>query len=72
MKPEVIRRQVANAKAVAAGLHDAASVCGPDQDALRARLMGGAREIDVLIALVESLEHIAKINHDTIVQRRAS
>lgn len=69
MKPEIIHRQVAHAQAVAAGMHDAALLCKPEQAALSARLMGGARQIDALVALVESLLLIATINAETIKNR---
>lgn len=72
MRIEIIQRQLNEARARAAGLHDAALACTPEQSALRARLMGAAHGFDTLIALVESLALIAKINHDTVVHREAS
>jgi len=70
--PPIIQRRVDNAEAVAAGLRDAAGVCASGQEPLRNRLLAGAHSIDELIALLESATWVAKLNHDTILNREAS
>lgn len=68
MLPPVVQRQIEHAEAVAAGLHEAASVCQTGQEALRARLIEGGQTIKIMVALAKSATWAAKVNHDTIVE----
>ena len=69
MTPAHVSMRVATAKAVSAGLRDAAGYCRSDQDALRARLVQSAQTIDELVVLLEQATFVAKLNHDTITAR---
>lgn len=70
MLPPVVQRQIEHAEAVATGLHEAASVCQPGQEALRTRLDEGGHTIAILVALVKSATWAAQVNKQTIVEMR--
>lgn len=72
MLPPIVERQVSEAEAVAAGLRDTAGLCTSGQEALRTRFLQGAHAIDTLAALARCATWVAKLNHDTIVNREAS
>ena len=72
MLPTIVKRRVDHAQATAAGLCDAAGACTSQQEALRARLLSGAHAIDELVALLESATWVAKLNHDTILNRETA
>lgn len=61
-------KEARTAVAVAEGLRDAAAQCGPQQQALRARLIVAATCIDVLRELL--LRAIAKPNRSECVELR--
>lgn len=61
--------RVGHAKAVSAGLREAAGYCIESQAALRERLTLAAQTIDELVMLLEQTEFVAKLNHDVIVAR---
>jgi esterase/lipase len=66
--PVIVKRRVNNAKAVSANLRSTAS----EFPNTAPRLTQAAQTIDELIALLESATWVAKLNHDTIVNREAS
>jgi hypothetical protein len=68
--PPIVERRISFAEAVAEGHRQAASLCSPGQEALRARFVQGAQTIDELVALLRSMTLVAKLNHDTIKNRQ--
>lgn len=72
MLPAIVSRRIRHAEATAAGLRDAAGACTSEQKPLRERLLGGAHALDEMVALLQSATWVAKLNHDTIVNREAS
>lgn len=67
-----LQREIEFAEAVAVGHRETASQCPQGHEALRARLEQGAQTIEILVARVKHFEMAARINHDTIVNRKAS
>jgi hypothetical protein len=68
--PIDIEAEILFAESVALGDRDAASLCSKEQEALRARLIQNAVTIDRLVGLLKMSNFVAKLNHDTIKNRR--
>lgn len=68
----LIDKRIGDAEATAAILRDRAGLCTTEQAALRATFLTGAAALDEMVELNRQLQMAATMNHNTIVNRRAS
>lgn len=69
MLPHIIQKQIDEAEAQAADLHDAANKCSSEQ---QTRIVAAALALENMCSLARQLGFAAITNHDTIVNRKAS